>query len=323
MAGISSKAAGKLENRHKFNDGTELTSEFDLSLYETPCRGYDPQVGRFWQIDPYAEDFDSWTPYNFAENNPIAFNDPTGLSKQGVGFEEDEKADESLPEVVVRPSTKKMTAIQKDNFYARSLRYDESSGSYKPHISSNYDAATQNFLSSYHRMKQREHEFDQGVSTVVQEGILFAVPWGRVVKGFAWAYKAAKARQIVKSGGIIVGDGGQYVSAMNVVREINKGEKVADLIELAQSRTMATGLEHAIVKLGPNSVAPGARVLVSGGPHGITFSAGEITTLFGHTHPYVTGASKADFQALRILNQSKQYIIEGYNSIPLRINKLP
>jgi len=136
MAGICSKAAGKLENRRKFNDGTELTNDFDLSLYATPFRGYDPQIGRFWQIDPYAEDFDSWTPYNFAENNPIAFNDPTGLSKQGAGFEEDEKADESLPEVVVRPSTKKMTAIQKDNFYARSLRYDESIGRYKPHISS-------------------------------------------------------------------------------------------------------------------------------------------------------------------------------------------
>jgi RHS repeat-associated protein len=198
MAGISSKAAGKLENRHKFNDGTELTNDFDLSLYETPFRGYDPQLGRFWQIDPYADEFDSWTPYNFAENNPIAFNDPTGLSKQGYGFEEDAQADESLPEVVVRPTTKKMNATQMNAFYARSLRYDESSGSYKPHISSNYDAATQNFLSSYHRMKQREHEFDQGVSTVVQEGILFAVPWGRVVKGFSWAYRAAKTRQAAK-----------------------------------------------------------------------------------------------------------------------------
>jgi hypothetical protein len=48
MAGISSKTAGKLENRRKFNDGTELTNNFDLSLYETPFRDYDPQIGRFW-----------------------------------------------------------------------------------------------------------------------------------------------------------------------------------------------------------------------------------------------------------------------------------
>ena len=46
----------------------------------------------------------------------------------------------------------------------------------------------QNFLSSYHKMKQREHEFDKGVGAVVQEGILFAVPWGRVVKGKGWVY---------------------------------------------------------------------------------------------------------------------------------------
>lgn len=37
-------------------------------------------------------------------------------------------------------------------------------------------------------MKQREHEFDKGVGAVVQEGILFAVPWGRVVKGKGWVY---------------------------------------------------------------------------------------------------------------------------------------
>ena len=35
MAGISSKAAGKLENRRKFNDGTELNTDFDINLYET------------------------------------------------------------------------------------------------------------------------------------------------------------------------------------------------------------------------------------------------------------------------------------------------
>jgi RHS repeat-associated protein len=80
MAGISSKAAGKLENKFKFNDGTELTSDFDLSLYETPHRGYDPQIGRFWQIDEFGEVFEEWSPYVFSLNNPISLNDPAGLT---------------------------------------------------------------------------------------------------------------------------------------------------------------------------------------------------------------------------------------------------
>lgn len=79
MAGISSKAATTLENRYKFNAGTELNSDFDLNLYETPFRGYDPQIGRFNQVDALAEKFRGWTPYAFAFNNPITYNDPLGL----------------------------------------------------------------------------------------------------------------------------------------------------------------------------------------------------------------------------------------------------
>jgi RHS repeat-associated protein len=87
MAGISSKASGKLENRHKFNDGTELTGEFDLSLYETPFRGYDPQLGRFWQIDPLSELGFDLSPYVFACNNPIRINDPLGLTGDTINIE--------------------------------------------------------------------------------------------------------------------------------------------------------------------------------------------------------------------------------------------
>lgn len=92
---------------------------------------------------------------------------------------------------------------------------------------------------------------------------------------------------------------------MTIVREIRHGEEISDLISLAQNRTISTGVEHAIVRLGPNSVAPGARVFVSGGQHGILFAPRQITTLWGHTHPFVTGASRVDFQALGILGQSK------------------
>lgn len=109
---ISSKALNRLENRYKFNDGTEFSNnEFTdgsgLEWYETPFRGYDPQLGRFWQIDAMFEDYEFISPYNFSLNNPIVYNDPSGLNpvQKSCPDCEDEKI-EMLPEVTVLGSYK-------------------------------------------------------------------------------------------------------------------------------------------------------------------------------------------------------------------------
>lgn len=81
MVGISSKAPGGLVNRFKYNAGTELNTSFDLHLYETPFRSLDPQLGRFWQVDPLAEATDFSSTYTYAGNEPILYNDPLGLSR--------------------------------------------------------------------------------------------------------------------------------------------------------------------------------------------------------------------------------------------------
>ncbi len=115
MAGISSKALafGNPQNKYKFNKGTELNSDFDLSFYETECRLYDPQIGRFWQVDELAESSWEWSPYTFALNNPIEFNDPLGLDPE----KSDPNNPKVLPEVVV-------VAIPKGFWAKQRLYYD-------------------------------------------------------------------------------------------------------------------------------------------------------------------------------------------------------
>ena len=109
MSGISSKAAGKLENRYKFNGGTELNNDLDIGLYETEFRNYDPQIGRFLQIDALADNSDSFSPFTFANDNPILVNDPLGL-ESNIAFPRRHKKVITLPSVVVishlKPKTK-------------------------------------------------------------------------------------------------------------------------------------------------------------------------------------------------------------------------
>ena len=76
MSGISSKAAGSLENKKKWNVGSELNTDLDINLYETFYRSLDPQIGRFWQVDPKPSEYES--PFVSMGNNPISNVDPKG-----------------------------------------------------------------------------------------------------------------------------------------------------------------------------------------------------------------------------------------------------
>jgi RHS repeat-associated protein len=69
MAGISSKALnfGGAENKSLFSHQL-LDDDFGLNWYQFKYRNHDPQIGRFWQIDPLAESFRYNSTYAYAEN---------------------------------------------------------------------------------------------------------------------------------------------------------------------------------------------------------------------------------------------------------------
>lgn len=75
MNGISAKAIYSPENRIKYN-GYELNDNFDLNLYESFYRVHDPQIGRWWQIDPKPNNSES--PFVAMGNNPISQMDLLG-----------------------------------------------------------------------------------------------------------------------------------------------------------------------------------------------------------------------------------------------------
>jgi len=72
-------------NRYLFNGGSEWNSK--AGIYETYYRGYDPALGRMTAIDPMALKYSGISPYNFAFNNPVSLNDPSGADPYGDRLE--------------------------------------------------------------------------------------------------------------------------------------------------------------------------------------------------------------------------------------------
>ena len=61
----------------KYN-GKELDTHKGLNWYDYGARHYDTTLGRWFVVDPLAEDYYSWNPYIYCINNPIKYIDTDG-----------------------------------------------------------------------------------------------------------------------------------------------------------------------------------------------------------------------------------------------------
>lgn len=76
------------ENKEKFN-GKEVNSDLSLDWYEYGFRNnYDPQIGRFHSVDPLADEYTYYTPYQFAGNEVPNAVDVDGLEPYRINIPE-------------------------------------------------------------------------------------------------------------------------------------------------------------------------------------------------------------------------------------------
>jgi YD repeat-containing protein len=107
MAGISSKAAGfgGSDNNNKFQGqefaSKEFTNGCGLDMYEFKWRMDDPQIGRFWQTDPLANDYVYNSTYAFSENKVTSHIELEG--KEARSIKEDETKIVNTPKPFAEP----------------------------------------------------------------------------------------------------------------------------------------------------------------------------------------------------------------------------
>ena len=106
MSGISSKAAGTIQNKEKTFQGQRFDDDLGLNWVQFKWRNHDPQIGRFIEIDPLSEKYVYNSTYAFSENKVTAHVELEGLESVGISDIQNPFVKAFLSPNVTKPLTK-------------------------------------------------------------------------------------------------------------------------------------------------------------------------------------------------------------------------
>ena len=144
---------------------TENERDLNTGLDYRHYRYSNPEVGRFLSVDPLADKFPNWSPYNYTENNPVNKIDPLGLSASPIYDTEGYLLgtdDQGLQGNAI--------IMDKDKF-SQGMKHEDALKNSKCYCALKDDAAKNRFSTSYNSLKSRP-DYDGFVS--IQEGIAWA-----------------------------------------------------------------------------------------------------------------------------------------------------
>lgn len=298
----------------------------ETNLDFAQARHYSNIAGRFTRPDPLMASANlanpqSWNRYTYCGNDPLDFNDPSGLDwyqdnfEQGVThphwFEGAPPADPGrwskwyqftyfnvetrqwwwvAPHAFLQgPAVSELEALTVVGHFEQAYQ------------DANYQAPTPAYLGDFAAEWNGRYAPAQNRAMEIMGAymFLFTGPTGEMSELTSLSLKATDVAVSSGAGGV--------AAEMSVVRIIEHGEKLEDIINEGKTLTFETGNEHALVKL-----VTGERALVSGNEYGISFGE-QATRVFGHTHPFqfpASGPSPIDRAALRALGQRSSWLFE-------------